>query len=119
MAATSRGFDSPDETRTIENGRVDLVRVGGFTLGRYTFEPGWRWSENVKPIAKTESCQTHHVGSIVSGRLRVVTEDGTEAEVGEGQAYEIQPGHDAWVVGDAAVVAIEFQGAERYATPGG
>ena len=115
MPATSKGFDSPDETRTFEIGRVELVKIGGSTIGRYTFQPGWRWSENVKPIAKTESCQVHHIGSIVSGRLRVMTDDGMEAEVGAGDAYEIQPGHDAWVVGDQPVVMIEFQGAERYA----
>ena len=117
MPATSKGFDSPDETRTFQNGRTDVVKVGGFTLGRHTFEPGWRWSENVKPIAKTESCQVHHVGSIVSGRLGVLTDDGMQVEVGPGQAYEIQPGHDGWVIGDEPVVAIEFQGAERYAKP--
>ena len=117
MSVTTRDFDSPDETRTFENGRTDLVKVGDFTLGRYTFQPGWRWSENVKPIAKTESCQVHHVGSIVSGRLRVVSDDGAETEVVAGHAYEIQPGHDAWVVGDEPVVFVEFQGAERYAKP--
>ena len=119
MPATSKRFDSPDETRTFDNGRVDLVRVGEFTLGRYTFQPGWRWSENVKPIAKTETCQTHHVGSVVSGVLHVVTQDGTQVEVGAGEAYEIQPGHDAWVVGNAPVVMVEFQGAEKYAAPAG
>lgn len=117
MGATSKGFDSPDEIRTFENGRIDLVRVAGLTLGRLTLQPGWRWSENVKPIAKTESCQAHHVGHIVSGTLGITTDDGTQTEIGAGQAYEIQPGHDGWVVGDEPVISVEFRGAERYAMP--
>lgn len=115
MTVTQRGLDSPDETRTFDRGQVQAVKIAGATIGRYTFEPGWRWSENVKPIAKTDSCQAHHVGYILSGRLHVLTDDGDEIELGPGDAYEIQPGHDGWVVGDEAVTSIEFTGAERYA----
>ena len=118
MGVTNRGLDSPDETRTFDKGQVQVVKIGETTIGRYTFEPGWRWSESVKPIAKTDSCQAHHVGYILSGRLHVVTDDGGEAEVGPGEAYEIQPGHDGWVVGDEAVTSVEFSGAEKYATKG-
>jgi len=108
MSVTNRDMGNPDETMTFDNGQVDVVTIGGSTIRRTTFEPGWRWSENVKPIATTDSCQVHHVGYILSGRLHVATEDGGEAEIGPGEAYEIQPGHDGWVVGDEAVVTIEF-----------
>jgi hypothetical protein len=94
------------------------VKIGGSTFGRYTLEPGWRWSQSVKPIAKAESCQVHHVRGILSGTLHVVGDDGGEAEIGPGEAYDIQPGHDAWVVGDGAVRSVEFAGAETYATRG-
>jgi hypothetical protein len=117
MGVTNRKLDRPDETRTFEHGQVEVVKVGGFTFGRYTFQPGWKWSESVKPIAKTESCQTHHAGYVLSGRLHVLADDGGEADIGPGEAYEIEPGHDGWVAGDEAVVSIELLGAEKYAKP--
>ena len=111
-------FDSPDESRTPDKTRVDVVRTDGATVARATFEPGWKWSECIKPVAGTDSCQVHHVGIVQSGRIHVVHEDGTELDLGPGQAYEIQPGHDAWVVGDEAFVGIEFQqtAAEKFAS---
>ena len=118
MGVTTGDFASPDESMTFEHGQVQIVKIGDCTIRSGTFEPGWRWSENVKPIAKTDSCQVHHVGYILSGRLHVVTDDGGEAELGPGEAYEVQPGHDAWVVGDEAVTSVEFSGAEKYATKG-
>ncbi len=102
-------FDSPDETRTPDKTRVDVVHHGASTVGRFAFEPGWRWSECVKPVAGTESCQARHVGIVQSGTLRVSHEDGTELDLGPGQAYVIEPGHDAWVIGDAGFVAFEFE----------
>lgn len=111
-------FDSPDETRTPDKTRVDVVRTdGGATAARIAFEPGWKWSECVKPVAGTEKCQVHHVGFIQSGRMHVAHEDGTELELGPGNAYEIMPGHDAWVVGDERCIAFEFESraAEEYA----
>jgi hypothetical protein len=110
-------FDSPDETRAPEKTRVDVVRLGDTTAARFAFEPGWKWSECVKPVVGTDSCQVRHVGVVQSGRLAVRHEDGTEAEVGPGQAYVIEPGHDAWVVGDEEFVALEFESrsAEEYA----
>jgi hypothetical protein len=110
-------FDSPDETRSPEKTRVDVVRLGDSTAARFAFEPGWKWSECVKPVAGTDSCQVRHVGVVQSGRLAVRHEDGSEAEVGPGQAYLIEPGHDAWVVGDERFVALEFESraAEQYA----
>jgi hypothetical protein len=113
----ARGFDSPDETRTPEKTRVEVVRMGATTAARYTFQPGWRWSESVKPVAGTESCQVRHVGVVQSGRLHVKHDDGTEGEAGPGDAYVIEPGHDAWVVGDEVFVGFEFESksAEEYA----
>ena len=110
-------FDSPDETRTPDKTRVDVIRVGDTTAARFTFEPGWRWSECVKPVAGTDSCQVRHVGVVQSGRLHVAHEDGTETEVGPGDAYVIEPGHDAWVLGDERFVGFEFESraAEDYA----
>ena len=113
----SLNFDSPDETRTPEKTRVDVVRVGETTAARFAFEPGWKWSECVKPVAGTESCQARHVGVAQSGKIVVRHEDGTELEIGAGAAYLIEPGHDAWVVGDEPFVAYEFESrsAEEYA----
>jgi hypothetical protein len=110
-------FESPDETRTPDKTRVDVIRVGDTTAARFTFEPGWRWSECVKPVAGTDSCQVRHVGVVQSGRLHVAHEDGTETEVGPGDAYVIEPGHDAWVLGDERFVGFEFESraAEDYA----
>jgi quercetin dioxygenase-like cupin family protein len=115
-----KNLDSPDETRTFQNGKVQVTTLGDFHASRFVFEPGWRWSENVKPIAGTDSCQVLHTGYQVSGRLHVRMEDGTEKEVGPGDAYVIPPGHDAWVVGDEPVVGVDMSSmtAERYAKPG-
>jgi hypothetical protein len=117
----SRNFDSPDETRTPDKTRVDVVRMGGTTAGRFAFEPGWRWSDCVKPVVGTESCQARHVGVVHSGRLAIKHEDGTELEIGPGEAYVIEPGHDAWVVGEEAAVVIEFDAegetAKRFGLP--
>jgi hypothetical protein len=114
---STKSFDSADETRTPDKTKVEVVRLAGATVARFTFQPGWRWSECVKPVAGTESCQARHVGAIVSGRLHVVHNDGAEGEVGPGDAYVIEPGHDAWVVGDQATIAFEFESAEEYARP--
>ena len=113
----ARGFDSPDETRTPDKTKVEIVRMGGTTVGRMRLEPGWRWSECIKPIVGGERCQLHHVGLLESGAMKVAHEDGTEQEISAGQAYVIHPGHDAWVVGDEPVMGFEFQSetAEEYA----
>jgi hypothetical protein len=112
-----RDFESPDEQRTPDKTRVDVVRMGGTSAARYTFEPGWRWSECVKPVVGTDSCQVRHIGVLQQGRLHVMHEDGSDGEVGPGAPYVIEPGHDAWVVGDEPVVAFEFESssAEEYA----
>ena len=112
-----RNLDSPDETRTFENGKTEVVKLGDCTAPRLVLEPGWRWFENVKPIAGTDSCHVLHTGYHVSGRLHVRLDDGTEEEFGPGDAYVIPPGHDAWVVGDEPVVSVDMSSvtAERYA----
>ena len=111
----ARGFDSPDETRTPDKTRIEVVRLAGATAARFSFEPGWRWSECVKPVVGTESCQARHVGVVQEGRLAVRHEDGSEAELEPGNAYVIEPGHDAWVIGDQRFVGFEFESAEDYA----
>jgi quercetin dioxygenase-like cupin family protein len=110
-----KSLDSPDETRSFDKGRFGLVHVGDVTVGRYEFQPGWRWSESVKPIAGTDSCQNHHVGYVIGGRLGSRLDDGTEQEFGPGDVYVIPPGHDGWVVGDEPFVGIEWKSAETYA----
>src|ERR1035438_7223595 len=99
-----KSMAKPEETRTFPKGKVELVKVGEFTVGKATFEPGWKWSESVKPIAKTHSCQMPHTNFHLSGRLRVRMDDGTETEFGPGEVGMIPPGHDAWVVGNEPAV---------------
>jgi hypothetical protein len=105
----ARSFDAPDETRTPDKTKLEIVRVGGTTASRMRLQPGWRWSESIKPIVGGERCQMRHVGMLQSGTMHVVHEDGTEQEITPGQAYVIQPGHDAWVVGDEPVMGYEFE----------
>lgn len=112
---TTRSFSSPDETRTPPKTTVDVVRLGTATAARFTFQPGWRWSEHVAPVAGTDSCQLRHVGAVHAGTLHIVHEDGSEAEISAGDAYVFEPGHDGWVVGDEPVVVLEFESAEGYA----
>jgi quercetin dioxygenase-like cupin family protein len=108
-------FKSPDETRTFEKGRLDLINIGGGTVGRLTLQPGWRWSKHVKPIAGTEWCEAPHFQYHLSGRLHVLMADGTEFEVGPGEVSLLPSGHDAWVVGNEPVVLIDWAGASNYA----
>ena len=99
---------SPDETRTFEHGELKTASVGDFKVAQVSLEPGWKWSENIKPIAGTDSCQLLHNGVMLSGRMKVVMDDGSEMEIGPGDTYVIPPGHDAWVVSDEPVSGIEF-----------
>ena len=103
-----KSFNSPDETRTPAKTEVRVVDFGGLKAARITFEPGWKWSECIKPIVETESCQLHHEGTLVQGAMHVVHDDGSELDIGPGDAYVIQPGHDAWVVGDDVTIGFEF-----------
>ena len=111
----SKSHNRPDETRTPAKTRIEVVRLEGYTLARFNFEPGWRWSECIKPVVGTDSCQNSHVGYIVSGRLTVQTNDGTRKSLGPGDSYTIPPGHDAWVEGNEPFVALELLSAEQYA----
>ena len=114
--AEVKSFDSPDETRPFEGkGEAKVVNLGGKAIGKAVFEPGWRWSENVKPIAKTDSCQAHHLGYCLSGGMTIYMEDGTELQIGAGDVFEIPPGHDAAVTGDEPCVHIDFGGFGDYA----
>ena len=110
-----KSFTSPEDVRTFEKGRMEVVTLGDATVGRATFEPGWRWSECVRPIAVTESCQVAHLGYLVSGRMHVVMNDGTDGDAGPGEVVAIAPGHDAWTVGNEPCVIVDFQGAPQYA----
>ena len=117
QTAEKKNFSRPDETRPFAKGKLEIVNVGGTMLGRGTFEPGWKWSECVKPIAKTESCQAPHLGYVVSGRMKVVMDNGTELEYGPGDAMSLPPGHDAWIVGNDPCVVVDFVGFKDYAKP--
>ena len=110
-------LDSPEETRPFEGGtgQLQLVNLSQGPVGRATFLPGWRWSEHVKPIAKTDSCQAAHTGYFVSGRMKVVMDDGEEVEYGPGDFAIMPAGHDAWIVGDEPCVVIDWQGFVDYA----
>lgn len=102
-------FDKADEVRTFDNGKLDVVNLESRVAARATFEPGWKWSESIKPKVGTDSCKKHHVGYVTAGRLHVVTDDGSEFELEPGDVYEIPPGHDAWVVGNESFVGLEFE----------
>jgi hypothetical protein len=112
-----RSHDTPDELRAPNKTRVEVVRLPGYTLGRLNFEPGWKWSECIKPVVKTDSCQVSHVGHVVSGTLTVKMNDGTQKTFGPGTSYTIPPGHDAWVEGNERLVCIEVLSAEQFAKP--
>jgi len=109
-----RRFSEPDEVRSIPNGTIDVVSLDDHVVGRMTYLPGWRWSVDMKPIAGTQSCQFHHFGVTISGRLRAQMPDGTELEVGPGDVFEFPPGHDAWVVGEEPWVSIDFEAMRGY-----
>ncbi len=110
-----KNYKSPDETRTFGHGKAEILKIGGGSVGQLTLEPGWRWSNDVKPIAGTEWCEAPHFQYQVSGRMHVKMEDGTEFESGPGDITSLPSGHDAWVVGDEPVVVIDWYGATNYA----
>jgi quercetin dioxygenase-like cupin family protein len=110
-----RRFDSPEETRIFEKGKLELVRIGNMTIGRASYEPGWIWSQHVAPIAGTPSCQVDHIGLVLTGRAQVKMDDGSEIALTPGDLFAIAPGHDSWVVGDEPYVSLHFLGTEDYA----
>ncbi|MBB6612789.1 cupin domain-containing protein [Pontibacter sp. Tf4] len=113
--AEVKNFGSPDEVRNFPKGKLELIKVGGAIVGKATLEPGWRWSESVKPIAKTDSCEAAHFQYHIAGVLRVRMDDGTEFDCKPGDVSTLPPGHDAWVVGDEPAVIVDFQGMADYA----
>ncbi len=122
MAGTTlekKSLDKPDETRALldKKGKLQLVGVGDYKIGRGIFEPGWKWSKHVKPIVKTDFCEAAHTGYVVQGRMRIKMKDGVQSLVGPGDAFFIPPGHDAWVVGDKRCVVLDITGAADYAKP--
>ncbi len=108
-------LDDPIEIRTFEKGRFEVYRVGAMTLGRATYEPGWRWREHVGAATGAEWCEVEHVGLVLSGRAAAAMRDGTERIMEPGQFFYVPPGHDSWVVGDEAYVSLHFMGSEEYA----
>ena len=115
MRLQRRRFSESRDVRTIPRGRIEVVELDDIVVGQMSYEPGWRWSVDVKPIAGTDTCQYHHVGLVLAGRLRIQMPDGTELEVGTGDVFEIPPGHDAWVVGDEPWVSVDFEAMRTYA----
>ena len=99
-----KNFQEPDEVQTPPNARIENITIDGMTVSKQTYQPGWQWSKNIKPIVGTDSCQVHHFGVLISGRLRVRADDGQEAEFGPGDVADIPPGHDGWVVGSEPAV---------------
>ena len=111
-----KSFENPDEVREFPNGRAEILNIGGGgTVGRFVFQPGWRWSEDVKPVAGTQSCEVQHFQYQVSGRLAIRMDDGTEFVAGPGDITSLPSGHDGWVVGDEPAVVIDWYGASNYA----
>ena len=117
MTMEMKTIDKPDDRRDSPRGHLESLHLTGLDFAVAVFEPGWRWSESVGPIAGTDSCQVHHNGFVVQGRLRIRMDDGAESEVGAGDVFVCSPGHDAWVVGDEQVVVYDFAGgmASEYA----
>src|SRR5688572_10489487 len=112
-----KNFTTPDQVRQFPAGRCDIVTLDETSVGRFVFQPGWRWSRDVKPIAGTHSCQFRHLGYTISGALEVLMDDGTTLVIRAGEAYEIPPGHDAWVAGDEPWCSVEFASAHTYGVP--
>ena len=108
-------FDQPDEIREFEKGRFEIVHIGGMTIGRATYEPGWKWSEHVGASLGERSCQVEHVGMVISGRAAAAMDDGSVIEMSSGDIFFIAAGHDSWVVGDSPYVSLHFLGAADYA----
>jgi class 3 adenylate cyclase len=114
MRLQRRRFSESTDRRKIPHGQIDVVELDDTVVGRMTYEPGWRWSVDVRPLAGTDFCQYHHVGVTLSGRVRAQMPDGTELEIGPGDVFEIPPGHDAWVVGDEPWVSVDFEAMRTY-----
>lgn len=117
MPLEKKSLDKPDDTREFPNGEMAVVELPDVTVGRGVLRTGWKWSRDVKPIVETDSCQQAHTMYVLQGRLHILMDDGTESEVGVGEAVVVSPGHDAWVVGDEDFIALDWSGAATYAKP--
>lgn len=115
MNVDLKRFDNPDEVRTFEKGKFEILRIGGMTIGRATYEPGWKWSLHVGAALGKTSCDVEHVGMVISGRATAAMNDGSVKEMKPGDVFYIAPGHDSWVVGDEPYVSLHFLGASDYA----
>lgn len=116
----TKQFDTPDETRPFaDKGEAQVVAIGDQIVLKGRFDPGWRWSEHLKPVVGTDSCQSPHFLYVLSGRMGVVMNDGSEDEVGPNSVARIEPGHDAWVIGDEACIVVDFGASAAYAKPAG
>ena len=116
LAVILKSFEAPDEVRVMQKGRFELVHLGGMTIGRATYEPGWKWSEHVGPSVGAERCNVGHVGLVLSGRAAVAFDDGPVIELRAGELFHVPPvPHDSWVIGDQPYVSLHFLGAEKYA----
>ena len=113
--AEQKTFETPDEVRTFERGQLDLLQIGASEIGRLTLQPGWRWSEHVKPMAGTDLCEAPHFQYHLRGTLHIVMSDGAEFDAVAGDVTALPQGHDAWVVGDEPVVVVDWCGASNYA----
>jgi TusA-related sulfurtransferase len=111
LPAAKGNFSDPDETKITPKAKLQLLIVNGFAVGLRTLEPGWRWSADMQPLAKTASCQIRHVGYVVSGRMGFLMDDGTELSVGPGEVFDVRPGHDTWTIGDSPAVFVDIIGA--------
>jgi len=110
-----KNFEKPDEVRTFAKGKFEIVKIGGMTIGRASYEPGWKWSEDVGPLAGTPLCEVEHIGMVVSGRAMAAMADGREIELSPGALFYIPPvAHDSWVIGDEPYVSLHFLGADHY-----
>jgi quercetin dioxygenase-like cupin family protein len=115
LEVVMKRFENPDETRRFEKGIFEIIRIGGMTIGRASYEPGWRWSEHVAPVAGAPLCDVEHVGMVISGRAMAAMNDGTQYELTPGSLFYIPPvPHDSWVIGDEPYVSLHFLGADHY-----
>jgi len=112
-----KNLGTPDDHRVFPNGQLDVVTVGAMTFGFATFEPGWRWTQSLRSIVGTDTCQAAHNGYCASGSMHILMDDGTESDIGPGDAFVISPGHDAWVTGNEPCIAYDFSGYANYAKP--
>jgi len=111
----AKSLNTPDEVRTFDKGKLEIINIEGRIVGRATFQPGWKWSTSLKPLVNTKSCEAPHFQYHVSGTLRIKTDDGTVRDCKAGDVSKLESGHDAWVVGDEPVVVVDFQGMVDYA----